>query len=107
VIDENNKRVNETPALYKTRQQISEHPFGTIKRSWGYTYTLLKSIKKVNGEMAIILTMYNLRRAMSILGVTELKRRLTEWKATYKAQQSPVLSLFAAPPGYVPMKIAA
>ena len=106
VIDENNKRVNETPALYKTRQQISEHPFGTIKRSWGYTYTLLKSIKKVNGEMAIILTMYNLRRAMSILGITELKRRLTEWKATYKAQQSPVLRLFAAP-GYVPMKIAA
>lgn len=56
--------------------------------------------------MEIILTMYNLRRAMSILGVTELKRRLTEWKATYKAQQSPVLSLFAAPQ-YVPMKIAA
>lgn len=95
IIDENNKRVNENPALYKTRQQISEHPFGTIKRSWGYTYTLLKSIKKVNGEMAIIFTMYNLRRAMSILGVIELKRRLTEWKATYKAQQTHVVSILA------------
>lgn len=35
VIDENNKRVNENPELYKTRQQIAEHPYGTMKRSWG------------------------------------------------------------------------
>jgi transposase len=95
IIDENNKRGDENPGIYKQRQQIVEHPFGTIKRSWGYTYTLLKSIKKVNGEMAIIFTMYNLRRAMSILGVRELKRRLAEWKATYKAQQIAVLSLLA------------
>ena len=91
IIDQNNKRVNENPALYKQRQQIVEHPFGTIKRSWGYTYTLLKSMKKVNGEMAIIFTMYNLRRAMSIFGVTELKRRLGEWKATYETLQSAIL----------------
>jgi transposase len=97
-IDENNKRVDENAEVYKQRQQIVEHPFGTIKRSWGYTYTLLKSIKKVNGEMALIFTMYNLRRAMSILGITELKRRLTEWEATYKAQKSTVLSLLATIP---------
>ena len=92
IIDQNNKRVNENPLLYKQRQQIMEHPFGTIKRSWGYTYTLVKSIKKVNGEMAIIFTMYNLRRAMSILGVKELKRRLTQWKASYKTHQSTILT---------------
>ena len=102
IIDENNKRVNENPALYKQRQQISEHPFGTIKRSWGYTYTLVKGIKKVNGEMAIIFTMYNLRRAMSILGVTELKRRLAQWKATYKTQPSLILrSLFFYQPLFI------
>lgn len=83
VIDENNKRVNENPAIYKQRQQISEHPFGTLKRSWGYTYTLVKGLKKVNGEMAIIFTMYNLRRAMSILGINELISRLTQWKPAY------------------------
>lgn len=76
IIDENNKRVDENRELYKRRPLISEHVFGTIKRSWGYTYTLVKGLKKVNGEMAIIFTMYNLRRAMSILGVQELKRRL-------------------------------
>lgn len=102
IIDENNKRVNENSALYKQRQQISEHPFGTIKRSWGYTYTLVKGIKKVNGEMAIIFTMYNLRRAMSILGVTELKRRLAQWKATYKTQPSLILrALFFYQPLFI------
>lgn len=76
IIDENNKRVDENRDLYKRRPEISEHVFGTIKRGLGYTYTLVKGLEKVNGEMAIIFTMYNLRRAMSILGVDELKRRL-------------------------------
>ena len=64
VVDENNKRVDDNKQLYKKRQQIIEHPFGTITRNWGNTYTLLKGIKKGNVEMAIIFTMYNLRRAM-------------------------------------------
>ena len=91
IIDENNKRVDENRALYKRRPLISEHVFGTIKRSWGYTYTLLKGLKKVNGEMAIIFTMYNLRRAMSILGVDELKKRLGAWKTGNKGQKTGIL----------------
>jgi transposase len=87
VIDENNRRVDENKDLYKKRQQMIEHPFGTIKRSWGYTYTLVKSLKKVNGEMAIIFTMYNLRRAMSIFGLKGLIERLKQWKAGQKAEK--------------------
>ncbi len=93
-VEENNKRADENLPLYKTRQQIIEHPFGTIKRSWGYTYTLLKGIKKVNGEMAIIFTMYNIRRAMSILGVKELISRLKAQKAANKAQKTGILRYF-------------
>ncbi len=92
IVDENNKRADENMPLYKTRQQIIEHPFGTIKRSWGYTYTLVKTIEKVNGEMAIIFTMYNIRRAMSILGVSELISRLKQWKAAYNTSKSSILS---------------
>jgi hypothetical protein len=80
VIDENNKRVDEHKDLCKKRPQIIEHTFGTIKRGWGYTYTLMKGIEKVNAEMAIIFTVYNLRRVISILGVTELIKRLKKWK---------------------------
>lgn len=94
VVDENNKRTDENQPLYKTRQQLIEHPFGTIKRSWGYSYTLLKGIKKVNGEMAIIFTMYNIRRAMSILGVKELISRLKAMKAACKAKKEGIVRCF-------------
>jgi hypothetical protein len=93
VVDENNKRVYENPQVYKLRQQIIEHIFGTIKRSWGYTYTLLKGMEKVNGEMAIIFTMYNMRRGVSIFGVKELISRLKQWKPDYKAVKTCFLSI--------------
>lgn len=57
---------------YKRRQAIVEHPFGTIKRSWGCYYTLLKRKDKVAGEMAIVFATYNLRRVTNIMGITEL-----------------------------------
>lgn len=76
VVDENRARVENNKALYRERKKIIEHPFGTIKRNWGYNYTLLKTKQKVNGEMAMIFTVYNLRRAMSILGVNELISKL-------------------------------
>ena len=90
-IDANNKRVDENAALYKKRQQIIEHPYGTIKRSCGYTYTLLKGIKKVNAEMAIIFTMYNFRRAITILGVTEMLNRLKKWRPLSIVQNTGLL----------------
>jgi len=90
-IDANNKRVNQNWALYKKRQQIIEHPFGTIKRSWGCSYTLLKGLKKVNGEMAIVFTMYNFRRAITILGITAMMDRLRKWKPVPKAQNAGLL----------------
>jgi transposase len=96
VIDENNKRVDANAELCKLRQQIVEHPFGTIKRGWGYSYTLLRSIKKVSGEMAIIFTMYNLRRAISISGVTELLNRLRKWRSAFcQYKQALIRVLFA------------
>ena len=41
-------------------------------------FTLLKTKEKVTGEMATIFTMYNLRRAISILGANELIKRLKD-----------------------------
>jgi hypothetical protein len=75
-LEANRERVKLHKELYRTRQQIVEHPFGTIKRGWGFHYTLLKTKEKVGAEMAIIFTCYNLRRSMSILGVSELLKRL-------------------------------
>lgn len=72
----NRLRVLNNRVKYKRRQAIVEHPYGTIKRSWGYYYTLLKGKEKVNGEYSLVFLVYNMRRAMSILGVKGLSERI-------------------------------
>jgi hypothetical protein len=75
-IDKNNINVQARKEEYKRRQAIVEHPFGTLKRAWGYTYTLMKTIPKVETEFSIIFLCYNLKRTMSILGLEGLKLAL-------------------------------
>ncbi len=58
------------------RKCLSEHPFGTIKRTLEASYFLLKSIVKVEAEIALACTSYNMRRAISMLGVPELIARM-------------------------------
>ena len=75
-VQKNKSNLKSNKTLYKRRQAIVEHPFGTIKRQWGYTYTLLKTIPKVHTEFSIIMLTYNLKRSVSILGPKELKKAL-------------------------------
>jgi hypothetical protein len=51
---------------------LAEHPFGTIKRAFNQSYLLLKDLRKVNGEVGFTMLAYNIRRAISILGVSLL-----------------------------------
>jgi transposase len=71
-IQKNTDNLQKDPKTYQKRKEIIEHPFGTIKRSWGYNYTLLRTKKKVAGEFALIFLCYNIRRAISIMGVKAL-----------------------------------
>ncbi len=48
-VDINDNNIKQNPQYYKRRQAICEHPFGSIKRHWGYTHTLLKGLQKVDG----------------------------------------------------------
>lgn len=75
-LEENAKRVNENPDYYRQRQQITEHQFGTLKRQWGFTYTLMKGKENVLSEVYLCFSVYNLLRSIQILGLDELKRRL-------------------------------
>jgi len=83
-VEENSKRYKENTELYRKRQEINEHIFGTIKRKWGYYYTNLKGLKKVNGEFALIMTVYNMKRSMNILGIATLIEKIKNWKPNYK-----------------------
>ena len=84
-VDANNKRVADNPEVYARRKCIAEHPYGTIKRAWGYTYTLLKGIKKAGAEMSLIFTCYNIRRAITIVGVVGLVEALNNQKTQLPA----------------------
>ena len=74
---ENNKnRVNQNPDYYRLRQQITEHQFGTLKRQWGFTYTLMKEKQNVLSEVYLLFSVYNLIRILKIIGPEKLKNRL-------------------------------
>ena len=85
-VEENNKRYHENPQLYRKRQEINEHIFGTIKRQWGYNHTNLTGLEKVNGEHSLIMLVYNIKRSINILGVPDLIAKLKKWNSPYKAK---------------------
>lgn len=76
ILDEVDERTRGNKELYSKRQMIVEHPFGTIKRSWGYTYFLTRGLKSVAAEKALTFLAYNLTRAINILGVKEIIKKL-------------------------------
>jgi len=79
-ITRNNDRVNQNPKYYRTRQQIIEHQFGTLKRHWHFDYLLTKGKAKVMGEVYIAFICYNLRRAVSVLTFNDLMDKLKAYK---------------------------
>ena len=83
-VDRNNANIRSNPDYYKRRQSICEHPFGTIKRQWGFTYTLMKGLKKVNGEMNLIMLVYNIKRTLTIIGFTKMLEAIQNWQPDYK-----------------------
>lgn len=82
-VDVNDNNIKRNPEYYKRRQAICEHPFGTIKRHWGYTHTLLKELQKVNGEMNLIMFCYNFMRTKNILGIEKMLKAIEKWTPDY------------------------
>jgi hypothetical protein len=82
-VEINDNNIKQNPQYYKRRQAICEHPFGSIKRQWGYTYTLLKGLQKVNGEMNLIMFCYNFMRTKNILGFDKMIQAIEKWKPDY------------------------
>jgi transposase len=81
--DTNDNNIKQKPHYYKRRQAICEHPFGSIKRHWGYTHTLLKGLQKVNGEMNLIMFCYNFMRTKNILGFDKMMQQIKNWQQDY------------------------
>jgi len=59
---------------------IVEHPFGTIKRAMGASYSLTRRKVSVSAKMALSFLAYNLKRVINILGTEEILKRLRQKK---------------------------
>lgn len=59
------------------RMCLSEHPFGTIKHAMGFRYFLLKGLRKVTGEFALMCLGYNIKRAKNLLGFNKMMELMT------------------------------
>jgi hypothetical protein len=66
VLDGVDKRTRENKELYRKRQAIVEHCFGTIKAVWGYRQYLCRTKAKVAAETALTYMAYNIRRIFNI-----------------------------------------
>lgn len=73
-IEANKIRIQHNQNYYRRRQAIVEHPYGTIKRQWGFNYIMTKkSIKRATADVGLIFTAYNLRRILNIIGKDAFK----------------------------------
>ena len=62
----------------KKRMGISEHSHGTMKRSDGFSYFLLKGKEGVNGELGIYYAARNLKRMMNLGKIEEMMKYMKE-----------------------------
>ena len=66
------QRMQQQPEKFKLRKTLAEHPFGTIKRWFGYTHFLLKGLAKVQCEWSLTTLTYNLKRVLNLVSFQKL-----------------------------------
>ncbi len=83
-IENNRVRIERNKETYKKRQAIVEHPYGTIKRQWGFSYILTKKyIHRASADVGFMMVAYNLKRIMNIFGIEKLKVFLDSLQAGF------------------------
>jgi transposase len=65
-------------ALLKRRKAIVEHVFGTIKRTMDSSYCLTRGLGNVSGEFSLTFLVYNLKRAINILGTANMVKMIAK-----------------------------
>ena len=76
-IEANRQRIENDKDTYKKRQAIVEHPYGTIKRQWGFSYIITKKyLHRANADVGLMMVAYNLKRIMNIVGIKTFREYL-------------------------------
>ena len=68
-LDRMAERLKARPEVLDRRREVVEHPFGSIKQ-WMYQGAfLMRGLENVRAEFSLTALVYNLRRALNVLGV--------------------------------------
>jgi hypothetical protein len=70
---------------------MTEHPFGVVKRQWGYDHVIMKGLQKTDSEISLIFLCYNLKRVMNIMGINGILKAIKAFSQCF----SPFLSCFS------------
>ena len=66
-MDVNDEQVAARKNEYRRRQAIVEHPFGTIKRQWGFNHIITKKgIPAASADFGLMALAYNLKRMFNL-----------------------------------------
>lgn len=79
LMEQMDQRVKENPDLMKKRKLMVEHPFGTIKRSFGFDCQPLRTFEKVNAGFSLTFLVYNIKRVLNIMGPDKLIRAIRKF----------------------------
>ena len=70
------ERLASRPDIPAVRRETVEHPFGSIKQWMNQGAFLMRGLEKVRAEFSLTALAYNLRRAITIIGVQGLIQAL-------------------------------
>nr|WP_246849464.1 transposase [Rubellimicrobium arenae] len=65
-------RLAARPEVLNQRRTCVEHPFGTIKQWTNQGAFLMRRLDNARGEFSLTALVYNIRRAISLIGVPGL-----------------------------------
>lgn len=89
-IDRNRRNISRKEHLYRRRQAIIEHNYGTIKRQWNFHYIITKKFKqRASSDVGFMFIAYNLRRIINLIGKDAFKAYM---KALSNTQNSSILA---------------
>lgn len=70
------KRTRNNMEMYRKRKQLVEHPWGTVKRAFGFSYFLTRRTESVRAESLLHFLVYNIKRAINLMGTQQLVANL-------------------------------
>lgn len=72
VLDRMAERLSQRPDILDRRKESVEHPFGTIKQWMNQGAFLMRGLHHVQGEFSLTALAYNIKRAITLVGIPEL-----------------------------------